>query len=162
MTSAIILMGVSGSGKTSIGQALSQRLGWSFYDGDDYHSPQAIEKMALGIPLNDEDRLPWLETLSNLLSEKLSAGENLILACSALKRSYRQHLRSGNDDLLFVYLDGDYDLIWSRMQSRGDHYMKPGMLKSQFHDLEIPEDALKVNIKQPISQILEEIIRNIG
>jgi gluconokinase len=162
MTKAVVIMGVSGSGKTSIGRALSTRLGWSFYDGDDYHSPQAIEKMSNGIPLNDEDRLPWLETLSELVSEKNEAGENLVLACSALKKSYRRNLRSTNEDLQFVYLEGDFDLIWSRMQNRADHYMKPEMLRSQFEALEIPEDTLKVNIKQPISRILEEIIRVIG
>jgi len=158
MAKTIILMGVSGSGKTSIGQALSARLGWSFYDGDDFHSPQAVEKMSLGIPLNDEDRFPWLESLSNLISEKNKAGENLILACSALKKSYRQRLRSGNENLVFVYLDGNYDLIWSRMQTRADHYMKAEMLQSQFDDLEIPQNALRVNIDQPVSAILEEII----
>jgi gluconokinase len=162
MTKAVVLMGVSGSGKTSIGQALSTRLGWSFYDGDDYHSPKAIEKMSHGIPLNDEDRHPWLEALSDLVSDKHEAGENLVLACSALKKSYRRHLRSANEDLQFVYLEGDFELIWSRMQARLDHYMKPEMLQSQFEALEIPEDALKVNIKQPISRILEEIIRVIG
>ncbi|MFL7893676.1 MAG: gluconokinase [Anaerolineales bacterium] len=154
----IVLMGVSGSGKTSLGRALAARLGWSFYDGDDFHSPQAIEKMSLGIPLNDRDRSPWLECLSKLISDKTRAGENLILACSALKKSYRQRLRSGNENLVFVFLDGSYDLIWDRMQTRGAHYMKAEMLQSQFDDLEVPQNALRVNIDRPIPEILDEII----
>lgn len=158
MAQAIILMGVSGSGKSSIGQALSARLGWSFYEGDNFHSPQSVEKMSRGIPLSDEDRFPWLETLSKLIYEKNESGENIILACSALKRAYRQHLRLGNENLIFIHLDGDYDLVWSRMQTRGSHYMKPAMLQSQFDTLEVPQHAVRIKIDQPVEAIIESII----
>ena len=152
-------MGVSGSGKSSVGQSLSEQLGWPFYDGDDYHSAENVRKMAKGIPLSDLDRTNWLETLHKLISEKLRGGENLILACSALKEKYRQQLRTGNEGLVFVFLEGDIDLIWSRMQTRNDHYMKPEMLKSQFDTLEPPRNALILNIDQPISELVQEIIK---
>lgn len=162
MALAIVLIGVSGCGKTSVGQALSDELGWSFYEGDEFHSPEDVEKMSIGIPLNDEDRAPWLEALHDLITKQLQAGENLILACSALKEEYRKQLQEGNKGVVFVYLDGDFELIRSRMQTRDDHYMKPEMLKSQFNTLEIPSSALKVNIDQPIGAIIKEIIEFIS
>jgi gluconokinase len=162
MALAMVLMGVSGCGKTSVGQALSAELGWTFYEGDDYHTFADVEKMSKGMPLNDEDRAPWLEVLHDLIAEQLQAGENLVLACSALKMEYRQQLRLGNKGVVFVYLDGDFELIRSRMQTRDDHYMKPEMLKSQFNTLEIPSSALKVNIDQPIGAIIKEIIEFIS
>jgi gluconokinase len=158
MALAIVLMGVSGCGKTSVGQALSAELGWTFYEGDDYHTFADVEKMSKGMPLNDEDRAPWLEVLHDLIAENLQAGENLVLACSALKMKYRQQLRLGNKGVVFVYLDGDFELIWSRMQTRNDHFMKPELLKSQFDTLETPSSALNVNIEQPITAIVQEII----
>lgn len=161
MAYAIILMGVSGSGKTSVGQSLSEQLGWPFYDGDDFHSPENVSKMSEGIPLKDVDRTIWLETLSKLISEKLHAEEYLILACSALKEKHRQQLRSGNEGLVFVFLKGDFDLIWSRMETRNDHYMKPGMLESQFENLEPPENALNIEINRPLPDIVQEIITSI-
>lgn len=151
-------MGVSGSGKTSIGQALSSELDWSFYDGDDYHPPENVEKMSRGIPLSDEDRFIWLEILSNLLAEKYLAGENLVLACSALKQVYREKLRSNKAHLTFVYLEGDFDLISERMRARQEHYMKPEMLRSQFEILEPPQDALTLSINRPVSENVNTII----
>ena len=162
MSKTIILMGVSGCGKTTTGMALSSVTGWPFFDGDDYHSPDNIEKMSQGIPLNDDDRILWLETLSQLILEKRSSGGNLILACSALKRDYRQTLRSKNPDLLFIFLEGDFDLIWQRMQVRKDHYMKPDMLRSQFAILEPPVNALKLSIDRPISELVPEILKYAG
>jgi len=162
MSKAIILMGVSGSGKTTIGQALSSALGWPFIDGDDFHTPENVKKMSLGIALSDEDRLHWLETLSNLLSENYHRGENLVMACSALKRVYRDQLRSNHADLTFVYLEGDIDIIRQRMQAREKHYMKPGMLDSQFQILESPQNALQINIDRPINEIVQEIIDLLG
>lgn len=161
MATAIVLMGVSGCGKTSVGQALSNELEWSFYDGDDFHSLEEVKKMSKGMPLNDEDRAPWLEALHDLISEQLRARKNTILACSALKKKYRQQLRKGNKGLVFVFLDGDFDLILSRMRNRNDHFMQPNMLKSQFDTLEIPSNALRVNIDQPIAAIVHEIIEYI-
>jgi gluconokinase len=162
MPKAIILMGVSGSGKTTIGQALSSALGWPFIDGDDFHPPENVKKMSQGIPLSDEDRLHWLETLSHLLSENCHREENLVLACSALKRIYRDQLRSNHADLIFVYLEGDIEMIRQRMQAREKHYMKPGMLESQFQILEPPQNALQINIDRPINEIVQEIIDLIG
>ncbi|MBK5107529.1 MAG: gluconokinase [Anaerolineales bacterium] len=162
MSKVIILMGVSGSGKTTVGQALSSALGWPFIDGDDFHSPENVKKMSRGIPLSDEDRLHWLETLSHLLSENHHRGENLVLACSALKRIYRDQLRSNHADLIFVYLAGDIDMIRQRMQAREVHYMKPGMLESQFQILEPPQNALQINIDRPINEIVQEIIGLVG
>jgi len=158
MALAIVLMGVSGCGKTSVGKALSAELGWSFYEGDEFHSPENVETMSMGMPLNDEDRAPWLEALHDLIADKLQAGENHILACSALKTKYRQQLQEDNEGVVFVYLDGNFELIWSRMHTRDDHYMKPEMLKSQFDTLENPVNALQVDIAQPIEAIVREII----
>ena len=158
MATALVLMGVSGCGKTSVGQSISEQLVWPFFDGDDFHSPENVCKMSKGIPLNDVDRTNWLETLNNLISEKLRADENLVVACSALKAKYRQQLRFGNEGLIFVFLKGDFDLIWSRMQTRNDHYMKPEMLISQFNTLETPSKALVINIERPLSEIVQEII----
>ena len=155
-------MGVSGSGKTTIGNALSSQLDWSFYDGDDYHPDENIEKMSRGIPLSDEDRLTWLEILSNLLAEKHLAGENLVLACSALKQVYRQKLRSKNRNLIFIYLKGDFELIWQRMRTRQEHYMKPEMLRSQFDILEPPQDALSLDIHRPVPETVQAIIEYIS
>lgn len=160
MSTAIVLMGVSGSGKTSIGRALSAELGWPFYDGDDFHSPENIKKMSQGIPLTDLDREPWLEVLHGLIEERFCKDENLILACSALKKKYRQQLRSGQENVFFVYLAGDFDLVWSRMLEREDHYMKPEMLSSQFDDLDYPSNALVIDIGQPVELIIEEIVDN--
>jgi gluconokinase len=158
MATALVLMGVSGSGKTSVGRALSQELGWPFYDGDDYHPPENVRKMSLGIPLQDEDRYPWLERLHDLIGEHLQAGENLILACSALKEKYRQQLLRENEGVMFVYLKGDFDLLWRRMEGRKGHFMKPDMLRSQLDTLEVPLDALTVNIDQSVSGTVREII----
>jgi gluconokinase len=158
---AIVLMGVSGSGKTSVGVRLSQRLNWPFYDGDDFHPPENIAKMGQGIPLDDADRVPWLAILNNLISEHLSAGCSMLLACSALKRKYRDQLTDGNPGTVFVYLKGDFNLIFDRMGVRSGHYMKAEMLQSQFSALENPKDALVVDISQDLDGITKEIISHI-
>ena len=123
----IILMGVSGSGKTTIGRRLADELGWKFYDGDDYHPRANVEKMARGVPLDDDDRAPWLESLRDLIRSCLARGESAVLACSALKRSYRQHLLI-DESVKLVYLKGDYELIEDRLEGRRGHFMKPEML----------------------------------
>ncbi|MES0360891.1 MAG: gluconokinase [Anaerolineales bacterium] len=162
MALAIVLMGVSGCGKTSIGQALSAELGWSFFEGDDFHLAENVEKMTSGMPLNDDERTPWLESLHDLITEQLHSETNTILTCSALKAKYRQYLREENDGVVFVFLKGDYDLIRSRLHSRNDHFMKPEMLISQFDTLEIPLDALQLDVDQPIKVIVQEIIEFLG
>jgi gluconokinase len=153
-------MGVSGSGKTTIGQALAARLGCPFYDGDDFHPPENVAKMAGSIPLNDDDRAPWLTRLHDLIHDHLTRSEPAVLACSALKRRYRDRLRAGNDHVQFVYLHGDFDLIWSRMQMRQSHYMKAEMLHSQFDALEQPgpDEAITVSIDADEKQIVAEIL----
>jgi gluconokinase len=151
-------MGVSGSGKTTIGERLAKLFDWEFFDADDFHPAENIQKMASGIPLNDSDRLPWLKNLQNLLSTTIKNGKNPILACSALKNSYRDLLLTGNEGVKIVYLKGSYELILDRMQNRKGHYMKANMLKSQFDLLEEPTDGLVVDIQQQPDEILKEII----
>lgn len=151
-------MGVSGCGKTSVGQALSSATGWPFYDGDDFHPQANIDKMAQGIPLNDDDRQPWLERMHTLIVEHLDQGKSLIVASSALKAKYRQTLRGGREAVKFVHLSGNFELIFERMKDRSGHYMKAGMLRSQFADLEPPQQALTISIDYPVDVIVTEII----
>jgi len=155
---ALILMGVSGCGKTSVGEQLSQKLDWPFFDGDDFHPDENVAKMAAGIPLDDNDRIPWLMNLHDLIADHLVDGKSLLLACSALKQTYRDQLAEGSPGTVFVHLKGDFALIMSRMQARTDHYMKPEMLRSQFETLEEPTCALTVDIGQNLDRITEEII----
>lgn len=157
----VVVMGVAGSGKTTVGQTLAERLGWDFYDADGFHPMENISKMASGIPLDDADRAPWLASLQTLISASLKQARPAVLACSALKESYRQKLLEGNSGVLVVYLKGSYDLIWSRLSARQDHYMKPEMLQSQFAVLEEPADALTVDIALPVDEIVQEIVRHL-
>lgn len=153
-----IIMGVSGSGKTTVGELLAQRLGCRFYDGDDFHPPENIAKMATGIPLNDDDRRGWLVALADLIRQGLAHGETGVIACSALKEAYRAVLRVDPKQVQFVYLKGDYDTIWARMQGRTGHYMKPGMLQSQFETLQEPIDALDVDVNLAPERIVDQVI----
>lgn len=158
-TRFFIVMGVSGCGKSSVGKSLARSLGWDFYDADDFHPPENVAKMANGIPLDDSDRAPWLASLNELISSSLKADHPGVLACSALKERYRQQLMNRNDGVQIVYLKGSYDLIWSRMEERADHYMKPQMLKSQFDALEEPTNSLTIDISIPLDDIVQKIIR---
>ena len=157
----VIVMGVAGSGKTTVGRALAQRLGREFYDADGFHPAANITKMASGVPLDDSDRLPWLASLHALISTSLSENRPGVLACSALKESYRERLLEENNEVLIVYLKGSYELIWSRISARRDHYMKPQMLKSQFEALEEPTDALTVDISMTVDEIVQQIVQHI-
>lgn len=139
-------MGVTGSGKTTIGQMLAKGLGWKFYDADDFHPKANVEKMRQGIPLTDGDRIPWLKILGELVEACLRKGENAVLACSALKKSYREYLLKQDREVKLVYLKGDYDLIQKRLEGRRGHYMNPKLLASQFATLEEPEGGLTVDI----------------
>ena len=159
---AVILMGVSGCGKTSVGTRLSTDLGWPFFDGDDFHSPENVEKMACGIPLDDHDRVPWLATLHDLVSDHLEEGRSILLACSALKQKYRSQISEANPGVVFVYLKGDYDLILERLQARSGHYMKSNMLRSQFNELEEPNEALVVDINQSLDLVGRFIVTQLG
>ncbi|MBN1920109.1 MAG: NADP-dependent phosphogluconate dehydrogenase [Anaerolineae bacterium] len=154
----IVVMGISGSGKSSIGRLLAEDLDWPFYDGDDFHPPANIAKMSAGIPLTDEDRIGWLETLAALIREETRAGRNGVIACSALKKVYRDVLRHyDRRQVAFVYLKGSYETILARMQSRGEHFMKPEMLKSQLDTLEEPWGILTLNVTLPKNVIVHKI-----
>jgi carbohydrate kinase (thermoresistant glucokinase family) len=151
-------MGVSGSGKTTIGQHLAQRLGWRFIEGDDFHPAENREKMSAGIPLEDKDRQPWLDELEKAITQTIESGGNAVLASSALKRHYRDQLQVSRKQVLLVYLCGSYELILERLKQRIGHFMKPDMLRSQFEDLERPTDTLVIDIQQPPNNIVDSII----
>ncbi|MFN2298325.1 MAG: gluconokinase [Anaerolineales bacterium] len=157
----LIVMGVSGCGKTSVGRELAARLGWDFFDADDYHPPENVAKMTSGVPLDDSDREPWLEELNGMLRRTLSAGRHPVLACSALKERYRDVLLRGNGGVRIVYLKGSFDLIFGRMQKRPGHYFKAGMLRSQFDALEEPEDAIPAGIDRPVAEIAAGILADL-
>ncbi len=160
MSDVFVMMGVSGCGKTTIGQALADRLNCLFYDGDDFHPPENVTKMSSGIPLNDADRTPWLARLAALIEQHLAEGETAVLACSALKKQYRDRLQV-NDRVRFIYLEGSFDLIWQRMQARANHYMKSDMLRSQFEALEPPaaDEAVTIFIDQDVTEIVAQILQ---
>jgi gluconokinase len=158
----LIVMGVSGSGKTTVGKLLAFRLGWDYFDADEFHSPENVAKMAAGVPLTDEDRAPWLARLHDLLGETLRAGRRPILACSALKQRYRDALLAGNAGVRVVYLKGSYDQIRARMKDRPDHYMKPEMLRGQFDALEESSDAWVADVAWPPEKIVENILGLLG
>ncbi len=152
----IVLMGVTGSGKTTIGRLLSQELGWKYYDADDFHPRANVEKMSSGIPLNDDDRRPWLETLSDLIRQCLERRENAVLACSALKQSYREFLMV-DERVKMIYLKGDREVIRKRLNVRGGHYMNPALLDSQFTTLEEPKEDWHVDISLSPDEIVKAI-----
>jgi gluconokinase len=157
----VVLMGVTGSGKTTIGRLLSRELDWKYYDGDDFHSPANIEKMSNGIPLTDDDRRPWLATLRNLIGDCLERGESAVLACSALKESYREFLLI-DERVKLIYLKGDYRTIQKRLKERRDHYMNPGLLDSQFETLEEPKGAWYVDVSLSPGEIVKLIKSHLG
>lgn len=151
-------MGVSGCGKSSMGKKIAEHFGYPFFDGDDYHSAGNVEKMRQGIPLTDEDRFGWLETLNHILKDNESA----VVACSALKPIYRDILRSGIDNLAIIYLQGDFDTIWQRHQKRAGHYFNgKSMLESQFATLVEPideADVIAVDIRHAIDEVYRQSI----
>ena len=152
-----ILMGVSGSGKSTIGRSLAQILDWPFYDGDDFHPPENIAKMSRGIPLSDRDRAHWLLALQHLIATVRHRQSHALIACSALKQAYRELLAGNEQDILWVYLKGNYEQILTRVQQRQQHFMKAELLRSQFESLEEPENALIVDISQSSEEIAARI-----
>jgi gluconokinase len=155
----VVVMGVSGSGKTTVGQQLASRLGCTFFDADDFHSQANIDKMSHGVPLTDDDREGWLDSMARVLRDCVEKKQSAVLACSALKQKYRDRLRV-SDDVRFVYLRGSYEQILSRMQQR-QHFMKPEMLASQFATLEEPKDAIVVDVTLTPEAIVENVMKSL-
>lgn len=158
----LVLTGVSGSGKTTIGHLLSRKLAWPFYDADGFHPEENIGKMSAGIPLDDEDRGPWLENLTGKMQEEIAAGRDAIFACSALKKSYRRILREVGPEVRLVFLKGEPSLVERRVGERKGHFMKRGMVAGQFASLEEPESALAVDASPPPDVVAEAILGRLG
>ena len=157
----IVLMGVMGSGKTTIGRLLSKELNYKYYDADDFHPPANVEKMKRGTPLNDDDRRPWLKILSDLIRNCLARNENAVLACSALKESYREFLLI-DERVSLIYLKGDYRIIQKRLSERREHFMNPTLLDSQFETLEEPKGGWHVDISLRPDEIVKVIKSYLG
>ena len=161
---ALVLMGVSGSGKSTIADRLAARLDWRFEDGDGFHPPGNVAKMSAGQPLTDDDRRPWLQAIADEIDRVSRQGERLVVACSALKRAYRDILSHGRKDVRFVFLNGSYELIAGRLAARKGHFMPPGLLASQFKTLEPPdtsEHPVTVSIDAPVETIVDDIIHQL-
>ena len=158
----ILLMGVAGSGKTTIGRRLATELAWPYFEADDFHSPANKEKMSRGIPLNDDDRAPWLAAIRRQIDECLATGRSAVFTCSALKEKYRQVLKGDAPAVNLVYLSGDEATIQARVNQREAHYMKANMVQSQFAALEVPTDALMLDIQQPPEAMVAKIRQACG
>ncbi|WP_176050861.1 gluconokinase [Burkholderia sp. BCC1644] len=160
----LIAMGVSGAGKSLIGEMLAERLSCSYTDGDAFHSAANKEKMHHGIPLTDDDRWPWLRTIRAAIEEKQHAGETAVFTCSSLKRSYRDVLRGSDTDVRFVYLKGSFEVLHERLKSRTGHFFDPSLLKSQLDTLEEPgpDEAIEVSIELTPEQIVDQVMLKIG
>jgi gluconokinase len=161
---ALVVMGVSGSGKSTIAEHLAARIGWRYVDGDLFHPPANVAKMSAGHPLTDEDRWPWLRAIAAEIDRLAAAGARAVVACSALKRAYRDILVHGRDDVRIVFLDGSKDLIAQRLAARKGHFMPPGLLDSQFKTLEPPqasERPITVSIDTSVDGIVDDIVRQL-
>jgi gluconokinase len=162
---ALVVMGVSGSGKSTIADQLAKRIGWSYEDGDRFHPASNVAKMHAGHPLTDEDRWPWLRAIAAEIDRVCRAGEHAVIACSALKRVYRDILVHGRNDVRIVYLDGTQQLIADRLAKRKGHFMPPDLLPSQFRTLEPPgsdEDPVTVSIDASVETIVDDIVHQLG
>jgi carbohydrate kinase (thermoresistant glucokinase family) len=157
----IVVMGIAASGKSTLASALAQELGWQFIEGDDYHPAANITKMRSGIPLNDDDRLPWLQAINRELLQLNERGLDGVIACSALKRRYREILAREIDTIKYVYLYGDPELIRRRITTRKDHFMPPGLLDSQIAAIEPPQNATWISIELPLERQIAEVRKTI-
>lgn len=158
----VVVMGVSGCGKSTVGRMIAERLGCAFRDGDEFHSEANRAKMHAGIPLNDDDRKPWLETIRAYMDETTAGGRSLVVACSALKERYRDVLRGApSDSTAFVYLKGDFELLQNRLAARKDHFFNPALLRSQFDALEEPADAIVVDIALPPETAVQQAVEQL-
>jgi len=158
----VIIMGVSGCGKTTIGRRLATDLGWPFHDADDFHPLTNIAKMRKGIPLTDKDRAPWLAAIHNTIARYQANHLPAVLTCSALRQAYRDALAPAGPDLRFIHLKGTYEQILARMQGRADHFMPPELLQSQFATLEEPADALTLDVSRPPAELVATIRSTLG
>ena len=161
---ALVVMGVSGSGKSTIADKLAERLRWKYEDGDRFHPASNVAKMSAGQPLTDEDRWPWLQAIADEIDRVCGAGEHAVIACSALKRAYRDILVHGRSDVRIIYLKGTQELIASRLALRKHHFMPPGLLASQFRTLEPPdasENPVTVSIDASVETIVDDIVRQL-
>jgi gluconokinase len=161
---ALVVMGVSGSGKSTIAEHLAVRIGWRYVDGDLFHPASNVAKMSAGQPLTDEDRWPWLQAIAGEIDRLSTASQRAVVACSALKRAYRDILVRGRDDIRIVFLDGTQDLIAKRLAARKGHFMPPGLLDSQFRTLEPPQPSerpVTVSIDASVEAIIDDIIRQL-
>jgi gluconokinase len=157
----ILLMGVTGSGKSRVGKQLALELGWRFLEGDDFHSPENIEKLRQGEPLSDEDRKPWLEAIREAIRAAMDRGENAVVTCSALKEPYRRMLQL-SEQVIFVYLKATIPLIQERLKKRVGHFMNPNLIQSQFDTLEEPKEALQIDAGLTPAQIIEAIRKRLS
>jgi gluconokinase len=161
---ALVVMGVSGSGKSTLADRLAARLGWRYEDGDKFHPPSNVAKMSAGHPLTDEDRWPWLRAIADEIDRVCETGQRAVIACSALKRAYREILVHGRNDVRIVFLNGSQDLIAERLAARTGHFMPPGLLTSQFRTLEPPqlnERPITVSIDASVEAIVDDIVRQL-
>jgi gluconokinase len=159
----LVLMGVAGVGKSTVGERLARELGWTFVEGDDYHPAANVEKMRRGIPLDDADRRPWLDAIRRRLVEAHERGENVVLACSALKHAYQHYLAHfAPESVRYVYLAGPEELIRQRLAQRTGHFMNPALLHSQFETLEPPEDAVRVDVAAGPEAVVAAIRHRLG
>jgi gluconokinase len=161
---ALVVMGVSGSGKSTIADKLAERLGWTYEDGDRFHPASNVAKMSAGQPLTDEDRWPWLQAIADEIDRRCRSGERAVIACSALKRAYRDILVHGRNDVRIIFLKGNQDLIAGRLAARKGHFMPPGLLDSQFGTLEPPganENPVTVSIDASVDAIVDDIVNQL-
>lgn len=158
----VVVMGVCGCGKSTVGRRVADLTGGVFLDADDFHPAANVAKMRAGQPLTDDDRWPWLDRLNEVLREQVQGGRLVVLACSALREVYRQHLAQGLPHLRFVHLYGSYELLWARLQARTDHYMPASLLQSQFATLEEPTQALRLEVSAPPEALAQAVVERLA